>query len=58
MRDRRVQYLPVQWRTVLKLDIDEETRRKDAGLDNEFTLDGIWSHIPRACYISKIADKI
>lgn len=40
MRDRRVQFLPVQWRTALKLDVDEEIRRRHAGLDNEFTLDG------------------
>ena len=38
MRDRRVQFLPVQWRTNFILDKDEELRREDAGLDNEFTL--------------------
>ena len=40
MRDRRVQFLPVQWRTNFILDKDEELRREDAGLDNEFTLNG------------------
>lgn len=41
MRDRRVQFLAVQWRTSLKLDVDEEKRREDNGLDNEFSLAGI-----------------
>lgn len=40
MRDRRVQFLPVQWRINLKLDADEEQRRESAGLDNDFTLTG------------------
>lgn len=40
MRDRRVQFLPVQWRTSFKLGADEERRREDAGIDNEFTLNG------------------
>ena len=40
MRDRRVQFLPVQWRTSFDLSADEESRREAAGLDNDFTLDG------------------
>ena len=35
MRNRRVQFLPVQWRTSFQLDADEERRRGDAGLDND-----------------------
>lgn len=42
MRDRRVQFLPVQWRINLNLDTDEEQRRESAGLDNDFTLTGAW----------------
>ncbi|THH10470.1 hypothetical protein EW145_g1291 [Phellinidium pouzarii] len=41
MRNRRVQFLPVQWRTNLKLGVDEERRRHELGLDNEFTLNDI-----------------
>ncbi|KAH8114537.1 DDHD domain-containing protein [Phellopilus nigrolimitatus] len=41
MRDRRAQFLPVQWRTSFNLGDDEERRRGDAGLDNEFTLNDI-----------------
>lgn len=40
MRNRRVQFLPVQWRTNFQLNADEERRREDAGLDNDFTLNG------------------
>lgn len=40
MRERRVQFLPIQWRTNMKLDDDEERMRESAGLDNEFTLNG------------------
>lgn len=41
MRNRRVQFLPVQWRTNFQLNADEERRREDAGLDNDFTLNGV-----------------
>lgn len=41
MRNRRVQFLPVQWRTNFQLNADEERRREDAGLDNDFTLNGM-----------------
>ncbi|KAI5122806.1 hypothetical protein M0805_000148 [Coniferiporia weirii] len=41
IRNRRVQFLPVQWRTNLRLGIAEEKRREDVGLDNEFTLNDI-----------------
>ena len=40
MRDRKVQFLPVQWRMNFRLDADEEKRRGDEGLDNDFTIDG------------------
>jgi hypothetical protein len=40
MRNRRVQFLPVQWRSSFNLDAVEERRREEAGLDNEFTLSG------------------
>lgn len=40
MRNRRAQFLPVQWRASLKLDADEEQRREHEGLTNEFTLSG------------------
>ena len=45
MRDRRVQFLPVQWRTNFKLDADEERRREESGVDNNFTLGGEYSRI-------------
>ncbi|KAG8905484.1 hypothetical protein FRB99_008880 [Tulasnella sp. 403] len=41
MRDRRVQFLPVQWRASLKLDMDKELLKQREGLDNHFTLDDI-----------------
>ncbi|EJC98098.1 uncharacterized protein FOMMEDRAFT_171452 [Fomitiporia mediterranea MF3/22] len=41
MRDRRVQFLPVQWRTNFQLSADEESRREAAGIDNNFTLNDI-----------------
>lgn len=40
MRNRRVQFLPVQWRTSLKLDAEEEELREANGLDNNFSLSG------------------
>lgn len=40
MRNRRVQFLPVQWRTSLKLDAEEEHLREVNGLDNNFSLSG------------------
>lgn len=40
MRDRRVQFLPVQWRASLKLDLGEELQKQKEGLDNRFTLEG------------------
>ncbi|KAG9002630.1 hypothetical protein FRB90_011344, partial [Tulasnella sp. 427] len=39
MRDRRVQFLPVQWRASLKLDLGEELAKKKEGLDNHFNLE-------------------
>lgn len=50
MRGRRIQFLPVQWRANLKLDVDEERRREDAGLDNEFTLNGMKNITSSALY--------
>ncbi|KZS90434.1 hypothetical protein SISNIDRAFT_475303 [Sistotremastrum niveocremeum HHB9708] len=44
MRNRRVQFLPVQWRTNLQLSLDEENERREReneGLDNRFTLGDI-----------------
>lgn len=43
MRDKKVQFLPVQWRANFSLDADEEKRREDEGLDNDFTLSGMSS---------------
>ncbi|KAG8944534.1 hypothetical protein FRC04_001756 [Tulasnella sp. 424] len=41
MRDRRVQFLPVQWRASLKLDLGEELAKQKEGLDNHFNLEDI-----------------
>ncbi|KAG8859904.1 hypothetical protein FRC20_011748, partial [Serendipita sp. 405] len=48
MRSHNVQFLPVQWRTNLKLDEDESRRRAEDGLDNRFSLADITlkKHIP------------
>ena len=48
MRSHNVQFLPVQWRTTLKLDEDEARKRKMDGLDNSFSLADITlkKHIP------------
>lgn len=40
MRDNKVQFLPIQWRANFRLDADEEKRRENEGLDNDFTLSG------------------
>lgn len=40
MRDRRVQFLPVQWRASLNLDLGEELAKQKEGLDNHFNLEG------------------
>ncbi len=39
MRSKRVQFLPVQWRTGMKYDLDRKGPRD--GLDNHFTLSDI-----------------
>lgn len=41
MRNRRAQFLPVPWRASMKLELDEERRREQEGLDNHFTLSDI-----------------
>lgn len=41
MRHRRVQFLPVQWRASLKLDLGEELAKQKEGLDNHFNLEDI-----------------
>lgn len=41
MRKNRVQFLPVQWRSTLKVDQDEERERELEGLTNRFTMDDI-----------------
>ncbi|KAG8888357.1 hypothetical protein FRB98_007932 [Tulasnella sp. 332] len=41
MRDKRVQFLPVQWRASLELDMGDELLKQREGLDNHFTLDDI-----------------
>lgn len=41
MRDRRVQFLPVQWRASLNLDLGEELAKQKEGLDNHFNLEDI-----------------
>ncbi|KAG8808008.1 hypothetical protein FRC17_004176 [Serendipita sp. 399] len=48
MRSNNVQFLPIQWRTTLKLDEDESRRRAEDGLDNRFSLADITlkKHIP------------
>jgi hypothetical protein len=48
MRSHNVQFLPVQWRTTLRLDEDEARKRKMDGLDNSFSLADITlkKHIP------------
>jgi len=48
MRSNNVQFLPIQWRTNLKLDEDEKKRRAEDGLDNRFNLADITlkKHIP------------
>lgn len=38
MRSKRVQFLPVQWRSSLKTQLDEERVKRDDGLDNVFTM--------------------
>ncbi|QRW20358.1 phospholipase [Rhizoctonia solani] len=38
MRNRRAQFLPIPWRASMKLELDEERRREQEGLDNHFTL--------------------
>ncbi|CEL58527.1 putative phospholipase C1020,13c OS=Schizosaccharomyces pombe (strain 972 / ATCC 24843) GN=SPCC1020.13c PE=3 SV=1 [Rhizoctonia solani AG-1 IB] len=38
MRNRRAQFIPIPWRASMKLEIDEERRREQEGLDNHFTL--------------------
>ncbi|KAG8931603.1 hypothetical protein FRC02_002478 [Tulasnella sp. 418] len=38
MKDSRIQFLPVQWRASLKLDVGEELAKAREGLDNRFTL--------------------
>lgn len=52
MRNRRVQFLPIQWRANLKLTLDEEREREHEGLDNKFSLAGLsWVFISYAPYI-------
>ncbi|PVF99520.1 hypothetical protein CPB86DRAFT_825001 [Serendipita vermifera] len=48
MRSHNVQFLPIQWRTNLRLDEDESKRRAEDGLDNRFSLEDITlkKHIP------------
>ncbi|KAG9003236.1 hypothetical protein FRB93_011149 [Tulasnella sp. JGI-2019a] len=41
MREKRVQFLPVQWRASLKLDLGDELMKQREGLDNHFTLEDI-----------------
>jgi len=41
MRSNNVQFLPVQWKTTLRLDEDEARKRKMDGLDNSFSLSDI-----------------
>ena len=40
IRNKRVQFLPVQWRANLKLNVEEAKARESEGLDNDFTLAG------------------
>lgn len=41
MRNKRVQFLPVQWRTSLALNAEQAKEREDNGLDNDYSLAGI-----------------
>ncbi|EJD50770.1 hypothetical protein AURDEDRAFT_182151 [Auricularia subglabra TFB-10046 SS5] len=41
MRSRRVQFLPLMWRTGFGLSVDEMRTREEEGLDNRFTLEDI-----------------
>ncbi|KAF8516819.1 DDHD domain-containing protein, partial [Hysterangium stoloniferum] len=41
LREKQVQFLPVQWRAPLKLGDEEERNRQREGLDNSFTISDI-----------------
>jgi hypothetical protein len=42
LRDKQVQFLPIQWRAPLKLGDEAEQDRQREGLDNSFTISGAY----------------
>lgn len=41
LRDKQVQFLPVQWRTSMNLGEEEQRERERDGLDNSFSISGM-----------------